>query len=107
MKLSASDFEKCYAAMCDEKFALIKRQDLVDVARDCYDREAAHRAETAAAIPEVLARRLTADSGRLLTAPVQELRWPSFRMARTAIVRDTTPPQVAPPDDVFPARSCQ
>jgi hypothetical protein len=44
MRFTATDFEPRYAAMSDEEFARIRREDLIDVARECYDREQAKRA---------------------------------------------------------------
>jgi hypothetical protein len=48
---SAGDLEKLYAAMSDEEFVSIRKTDLTDVARECYDREAARRGPFAGIIP--------------------------------------------------------
>lgn len=43
MKLSAADFKQCYAAMSNLELAQIKKEDLEDVARECYEHEVAAR----------------------------------------------------------------
>jgi hypothetical protein len=43
MKLTAEDYRRHYRELSDEEFLAIDRDDLVDVARRCYDAELAHR----------------------------------------------------------------
>jgi len=43
MQLNPADLKQHYAAMSDEEFALIRREDLTETARQCYDEEAQRR----------------------------------------------------------------
>jgi predicted ester cyclase len=43
MKLTAEDYQRRFSEMSDEEFLAIDRQDLVDLARRCYDAELARR----------------------------------------------------------------
>lgn len=56
MNVSAEDFERYYASLSDYGLSTIDRDDLTEIARECYDRELAKRGITAvpALVPEVL-----------------------------------------------------
>ena len=43
MKVSAEDFRRQYADLSDEALLDVDRQDLVELARTCYDEELARR----------------------------------------------------------------
>jgi hypothetical protein len=43
MKLTAEDYQRHYRELSDDEFLAIDRDDLVEVARRCYDAEMAHR----------------------------------------------------------------
>ena len=47
MTADREEFIKRYAAMSDDEFATIKREDLVEAARECYDQEILRRSATA------------------------------------------------------------
>jgi PhnB protein len=49
MKVSAEDFRHQYAGLSDEALLDVDRQELVELARQCYDEELAHRKLKAAA----------------------------------------------------------
>ena len=43
MQVDLDDFRRRYAELSDEALLVLERDDLVDLARDCYDAELAHR----------------------------------------------------------------
>ena len=43
MKLTAEEYKRHYRELSDDEFLTIDRDELVDVARRCYDAELAHR----------------------------------------------------------------
>ena len=43
MQLTAADFTGRYETMCEEEFSALRREDLNDIARNCYDLESARR----------------------------------------------------------------
>jgi hypothetical protein len=52
MKLTADDYKRHYRELSDDEFLAIDRDDLVDVARRCYDAEMTHR--QLAPLPDVV-----------------------------------------------------
>lgn len=55
MKVDAEDFRRVYDSMNDETLLAVNRDELVEVARQCYDVEIARRGLTATAEAEIAA----------------------------------------------------
>jgi len=78
MKLTAEDYRRNYAQMSDDEFLAIDRDELVDLARRCYDAELARR--------------------QLSAPPVTEETLPSLESTATSDhAADDSLPVVAPP----------
>lgn len=80
MEINADDFRRLYQSLSDDALQALKREDLVPVARECYDRELSNRGLSSDSTSETQSEENPTEVQGL----VEVANFPSFQAASLA-----------------------